>query len=181
MRRPATTLNTAWIDYWAGRYARDFDDEVLHEVGPRVRGRRCYDRSDLLTVGKWKTARALSRLGSNTDEMIRDVTGTALAAPEPIQHLVLTLLNGVRVPVASALLMVWQPDVHTVVDVRAVNSLVANGEIADPAPKPYPPYMDYLRVCRSISQRCGRSLRTVDQALFRANGRPAGTSNSNTH
>ncbi len=33
-----------------------------------------------------------------------------LAAPLPIQHRVLSLLSGVRRPMASALLMVWQPD-----------------------------------------------------------------------
>jgi hypothetical protein len=71
--------------------------------------------------------------------------------------------------------MVWQPDVHTVIDVRAVNSLVVNGEIADPAPTPYPRYMDYLKVCRTISRRCDRSLRAVDRALYQANGRSSGT------
>jgi hypothetical protein len=76
---------------------------------------------------------------------------------------------------ASSLLMVWQPDEHTVIDARAVKSLVAEGEIADPAPNPYPPYMDYLKVCKAISQRCGRSLRTVDRALYTANGRRTGT------
>ena len=173
MRRRVTTLNADWIDYWAGRYDPDSDREVLDEVGPRVRKRGCYDRNDLLTVGRWKSVRVLSRLESNTDEMIHDITRTALAAPEPIQHLVLTLLNGVQVPVASSLLMVWQPNVHTVIDVRAVKSLVANGEIADPAPKLYPPYIKYLSVCKEISRRCCRSLRTVDRALYQADGCPA--------
>lgn len=164
-------LDADWIDYWAGRYAPDFDNEVLNEVGPRVRAQGHYDRHDLLAVGRWKTRRAGSRLNSNTDESIRDITGTALAAPEAIQHRILTLLNGVGVPLASSLLMVWQPDVHTVIDVRAVNSLVAFGAIADPGPRRYPPYMEYLFVCRAISRRCDRDLRTVDRALYRANGR----------
>jgi hypothetical protein len=165
-----TTLNAAWIDFWAKRYDPNSDAEVLNEVGPRVRERGCYDRDDLLTVGRWKAARVLPRLDSNADEMIHDVTSTALAAPEPIQRLILTLLSGVQVPMASSLLMVWQPDVHTVIDVRAVKSLVAHGQIADPAPKSYPRYMDYLKVCKSIAERCGRSLRTVDRALYQANG-----------
>ncbi len=107
--------------------------------------------------------------------MIRDITSTALAAPPPIQHCILTLLHGVGVPMASALLMVWQPDQHTVIDVRAVKSLVNNSEIDDPAPDLYPPYMKYLDKCKEISKRCGRSLRTVDRALYKANGRPVGT------
>jgi hypothetical protein len=101
------TLDADWIDYWAGDYDPASDEEVLNDVGPRLRQRGCYDRQDLLAVGRWKSARALSRLNSNTDTMIRDITRTALAAPEPIQHLVLTLLNGVLVPMASSLLMVW--------------------------------------------------------------------------
>ncbi|OBH86158.1 hypothetical protein A5680_06090 [Mycobacterium sp. E2989] len=147
---------------------------MLNVVGPRVRERGCYDRVDLLTVGRWKAVRVLPRLDSNADEMIHDVTSTALAAPEPIQHLILTLLKGVQVPMASSLLMAWQPDVHTVMDVRAVKSLAAHGEIADPAPKLYPPYMQYLKVCRSIAERCGRNLRSVDRALYQAKGRAAG-------
>jgi hypothetical protein len=44
-----------------------------------------------------------------------------------------------------------------------------------PAPKSHPRYMDYLKVCRPISPRCGRSLRTVDRALYQTNGHRAGT------
>ena len=58
-------------------------------------------------------------------------------------------------PMASSLLTVWQPEVHTVIDVRAVNSLVKNQEIPVPGDK-YPPYMEYLTVCKAISQRCCR-------------------------
>lgn len=168
-------IDAGWIDYWAARYPKESDEEVLNRVGPRVRERGCYDRKDLLTVGMWKSPRTKPRLESNADEMIHDITSTALAAPLTIQHLILTLLHGVNVPMASSLLMAWQPDEHTVIDVRAVKSLVANGEIADLAPDLYPPYMEYLAVCKAISQRCGRSLRTVDRALYAAKGRPAGS------
>jgi hypothetical protein len=97
-----------------------------------------------------------------------------LTAPLPIRHKILIRLNGVGVPVASALLMVWHPDEHTVIDKRAVKSLVENGEIDDPAPDKYPPYTHYLAVCNAISKRCGRCLRTVDRALYEAKGRSAG-------
>jgi hypothetical protein len=164
-------IDASWIDHWADRYPVKSDDEVLNRVGAQVRERGSYDRQDFITVGIWKSQRAKSRMASNTDEMIHDITATALAAPLPIQHLILTLLNGVAVPMASSLLMVWQPDEHTVIDVRAVNSLVKKNEIPDPAPNMYSPYMDYLAVCKAISKRCGGRLRMVDRALFEANGR----------
>jgi hypothetical protein len=166
----ALMISTNWIDYWAGSYPEQADVAVLNVVGPRLRKRGCYDRADLMQVGAWKSPRAKGYLASNTDEMIRDISSTAFTAPIPIQHRILTLLKGVEVPMASALLMVWRPELHTVIDVRAIASLVACGEIVDPAPKAYPPYMDYLLVCEAISQRCGRDLRTLDRALYRANG-----------
>lgn len=164
-------IDAGWVDRWAGCYNVPADDEVLTRVGARVRERGCYDREDFIAVGRWKSPRATSWMASNTDDMIRDVTATALAAPLPIQHLILTLLRGVAVPMASSLLMVWRPDVHTVIDVRAVKSLVRNGEMPDPAPDKYPPYVGYLTVCRAISDRCGRDLRSVDRALYAADGR----------
>ncbi len=174
-------IDAEWIDYWSDpkRYPLKYDEEVLNQVGPRVRARGYYDRADLLVVGEWKLKRSYwpkhkAELESNSDERIRDITSAALAAPLSVQHEILTQLKGVGVPVASALLMVWNPDEHTVIDVRARNSLVKSAEIADLAPDTYPPYMNYVAACKAISQRCGRCLRTVDRALYAANGRPAG-------
>ena len=151
----AGVIDVSWIDYWADHYPVNADSEVLNEVGARVRERGHYDRQDFIRVGVWKSQRAKSRMASNSDEMIHDITATALTAPLAIQHRILTLLKGVEVPMASSLLTVWQPEVHTVIDVRAVNSLVKNQEIPVPGDK-YPPYMEYLTVCKAISQRCCR-------------------------
>ncbi|OBF33435.1 hypothetical protein A5719_27845 [Mycolicibacterium peregrinum] len=164
-------IDASWIDHWADRYPGKSDDEVLDRIGPRVRERGFYDREDFLTVGAWKSPRPKKSMASNTDEMIRDVTATALAAPLSIQHRVLMILNGVLVPMASSLLMVWQPDKHTVIDVRAVKSLVAQEGMCDPGAGKYPPYVEYLTLCKEIAQRCNRSLRVLDRALYAANGR----------
>ena len=137
------TIDAEWIKRWSEHYQDTYDDSVLTVVGPQVRQRGFYDRADLLAVGAWKLRRSYwpkhkIELESNTEELIRDITSTALTAPLPIQHRVLTLLHGVAVPLASALLMVWNPKEHTVIDVRARNSLVAHEEIPDPAPNTYP-------------------------------------------
>ena len=165
-------IGTDWLDYWSTPplYPAGKDDDILNNVGPWVRERNYYDLERFLRVGKWKSRRVQGWMARNTDEEVRDITRMALAAPLKYQHRILTLLHGVRVPMASSLLMAWNPDVHTVIDVRAVTSLVAHEEIADPGPGNYPPYMDYLDVCQAISRRCGRSLRVVDRALYAANG-----------
>ena len=163
-------ITADWVDHWSSQYNAAYDVDVLDRVGPRVRERGYYDRDDFLTVGVWKSPRAKSRMAKNSDQMIHDVTSTAFTAPLTIRHRVLTILAGVGVPMASSLLMVWRPDEHTVIDVRAVKSLVAHQEVVDPTPRMYPLYLDYLEVCNKISIRCGRSLRDVDRALYCANG-----------
>jgi hypothetical protein len=156
-------IDTNWIDEWAADYAEDYDDKVLREIGPRVHQRGHYDRDDLLAVGRWKArGRTQSWLNSNTDEEICDITRMALEADLPYQHRIMTLLKGVRVPTATALLMVWDPDRHTVIDVNTVKALYDRGEINTQ----HLSYLDYLKVCQQISGRCGRGLRILDRALY---------------
>lgn len=84
-------INADWIDSWADLYEKNpgYDDAVLTEVGARVRRREAYDRADLLEVGRWKSARVLPTLDSNTDAMIDDrscrrhTTNSSTRPPRP--------------------------------------------------------------------------------------------------
>ncbi len=104
------------------------------------------------------------------------MTGLAFNAPERLQHRILCLLFGVQVPMASAVLTVWAPERHTVLDVRSVAALKALDELHGlPSSWRYPKYVDYLTVCRSIAERLGVGLRDLDRALWRwdKDGQPA--------
>ena len=155
-------IDAAWIDHWAKHYDEDYDAR-LEEIGRQVRQPGYYNQEDLLEVGRWKArGRTQSRLKANKDAEIRDITRMALQAEMPYQHRILTLLKGVGVPTASALLMVWDQDRHTVIDTNAVAALRAHDEIGpdDPA------YPGYPEVCQEIHRRCKRPLRKVDRALY---------------
>ena len=169
---PDHTVDSEYVVFWSALYDESYD-EVLTRVGPSIRDRGYYDRDDFMAIGRWKAARVTPLLASNTDEMLRDVTSTAFAAPEPIRHRILTLLTGVRAPMASALLTAWCPDLYTVIDVRAVKSLVAEGELEKT--KGLPAYMSYLTACRELAAHCHCDLRTLDRALWQANGRHVGS------
>jgi hypothetical protein len=130
-----------------------------------VRQRGAYDLDDLLLVGRWKArGRTVGRLGSNSDEEIVYLSSAAFAAPESIGYRLLTLLHGVGVPTASALLTVWDPNRFTVIDYRALDSLRKQGELTEVDPD----YPTYLGLCRQVAKRCGCNLRTLDQALWQA-------------
>lgn len=160
------TLDHAFVEAWARRYTIYMgpeEDRLLTEVGARVREQGYYTREDLAAVGDWKSVRIRSLLASNSDEDIRDITAMAFTAPERLQHLILTLLRGVQVRAASALLTIWDPLRHTVMDVRSLGALHGLGAI-ETTDMSYP---SYLSVCREIAGRLDVDLRTLDRALWR--------------
>lgn len=147
------------------------EERLLGEVGPRTREQGHYTRTDLTAVARWKTRRSQSRVARNDEADVRDVSRLAFLAPEHFQHRVLTLLHGIQVPTATALLAIWAPTVHTVMDVRSCGALTAFGEMDDADPS----YPAYLALCRALAQRTGSDLRSLDRALWRwdKDGRPS--------
>lgn len=156
-------IDADYIDRWAGEYSRAYDEEVFTAVRRRVVERGAYDRVDFLTVGRWKArGRTAPMLERNSDDDISEITRCGLAASDAVGYRVLTLLAGVWVPTASALLTVADPDRFTVIDFRALNSLRRHGELSGPDPD----YPTYVRLCRRLADRCRRGLRELDRALW---------------
>jgi hypothetical protein len=161
-RRPK--IDREFIDVWSAQYHYPGEDHLFSVIGAAVRSRGEYTRDELLQVGRWKSARATSSLAKNSDELVAAVTRTALAAPTLIKHRVLTILSGVGVPMASALLTIWKPEEFTVIDVRAISTLRAAGLLGPGAD--LPPYVQYLDLCRRLSMDNGADLRSLDRALW---------------
>ena len=112
------------IDGLANRY-RD-DDTLALEAGKRIAGGD-YRRANLDIIFHWKTkGRGKSRLLHNTDIEIEEALRLAAgASTERAAMAVLCGLDGVDVPVASAILTAIDPDRYTVIDFRALESLVS--------------------------------------------------------
>ncbi|RAN96518.1 hypothetical protein [Micromonospora noduli] len=155
-------ITKEFVQRWSGRYQvkqREFD--VFGRIGPVVVNRGYYNRRDLLEVVRWKSPRSTTYVDRNSDSDIEDVTRMALAAPQRLRHRVLSLLNGVGVPIASALLTVCEPSVFTVIDYRAIETLRAHGELGRRSS-----YTRYLEVCSALADRVETDLRTLDRALW---------------
>ncbi|WP_301123016.1 hypothetical protein [Mycolicibacterium fortuitum] len=67
---------------------------------------------------------------------------------------------------ASSLLTVWEPEVHTIIDVRAVSSLVKNGETPHPGAAKYPPYVEYLAMRKAVSHATNPIDPTLAKQIF---------------
>lgn len=157
-------IKKAFVAKWSEQYLADVPSaevELLDRVGPAVAARGHYERDEFLAVGKWKSPRPGKHLAANSDADIVDVTRIALGAPTRLQHRILTLLNGVQVPMATALLAVAQPDRHTIFDVRGAEALVRVG--AWDGQGGYPSYREASVL---VAAALGVSLRTLDRALW---------------
>ncbi|WP_330441091.1 hypothetical protein OHB44_15530 [Micromonospora sp. NBC_00821] len=160
--RTEVGITREFVQTWSRRYeVSERENDVFGRVGPAVAARGYYDRSDLLEVVRWKSPRSTTYVARNSDCDIADLTRMALAAPQRLRHRILGLLDGVGVPIASALLTVCEPSVFTVIDYRAIETLRAHGEL-DSSPS----YTLYLQVCSELARRVGADLRTLDRALW---------------
>lgn len=149
---------------WAAAYEKRMGSTepwLLDVIGPAAAGRGHYEPEEFVAVARWKTPRSRQRIAANSDSDIRQITAMAFSAAEELQHRVLTILEGVRVPTATALLAVAFPDRHTIVDFRSTESLSRLGEWDGQGG-----YLAYLDVCRSLAVRLEVNLRTLDRALW---------------
>jgi hypothetical protein len=156
----------------ASRYSFQEDSGALL-AGEQIRLGH-YTRENLEQIFEWKTnGRGRSRIRKNTDEEIADALKLSLAAQTDRSAVaVLMGLNGVQVPVASAILTAINPERFTIIDFRALEALSIK-----------PPYISvdfyltYLKECRELAHRSDVPLRTLDRALWQwskeANGREA--------
>jgi hypothetical protein len=157
--KPRLTRNEAL------RLAREFDvenDEAAQRAGQRLSSGEP-NVEDFRLIFEWKTrGRGRSRLDENSNGEIVDALSLALKANTPRSSIaVLRGLHGVDVPVASAIMAMMQPNVHTVIDFRALESPGYDGAYNQIAF-----YLCYRSYCVELSRRWGLSLRELDRALW---------------
>jgi hypothetical protein len=122
-----------------------------------------YSRANLEFIFRWKTGgRGVSRLSANTDNEIEDALRLAVEASSDRGAIaVLCGLDGVDVPVASAILTAIKPERYTIIDFRALESLGTKNPSIN-----IDFYLAYLKECRDLAGKHGVSLRTLDRALW---------------
>jgi hypothetical protein len=145
----------------AARYAFTEDAKPL-DAGIRIRNGE-HTRANLSDIFEWKTrGRGRSRLTKNTDQEIADVLALVIVATtDRAAVAVLTGLEGVHIPVASAVLTAIFPERFTIIDFRALQALnIKNAYITIDF------YLSYLKECRALAQLHNISLRNFDRALW---------------
>ena len=151
----------AEIDALAARYGAAQDDDALHAGRQIVCGN--YSRDNLKVIVNWKSPRRAALIEDNKDDHIAVALkfASSPSTPEAMAVAVLTALHGVGIPMASAILTAIDPERYTVLDYRALESLgITNW------PETIGFYVAYLNACRQLASVHGKSLRTLDRALW---------------
>lgn len=176
---PATAFWRAmqdYVDYWSVRYPCD-DIEIASFAG-----RKALTLAELDLVLQWKLqstqnylAAARTNIATNSEEFVVDSIARAISCEDDQGAiLILVKITGVGLAIGSAILMATAPDRFTVYDERAVASLKSSCVDLYAQPLAMGEWGTYLNTCRRIARETERPLRSIDRALWAANGQCGG-------
>lgn len=165
------------IPYWASRYSNSEDEKVENTIGPAVRVRGNYTKSEFLALCHWKSPRTQPLCAKNSEEYVIDITHTSIASNnEQLRIEILTLLHGVNWPTASAILHFGFDGLYPILDFRALSSLGINDVTSC---FNYEAWHSYTKYCRKLANKNGVTLRTLDRALWQYSKNPTDTQEMN--
>jgi hypothetical protein len=142
-----------------------YGDEAPQEIGERSRKAGYFTREDFLEICDWKSARPRGHCALNSAAAVRAATATALDLRSSEEDRIRSLLqlDGVGLPMASVLLHFAHTDRYPMLDVRALWTLGVNKKLNYHSLELW---HEYVRVCRSLADECGVSMRDLDRALW---------------
>ena len=130
-----------WTNKYEENYARDVEDKypifidengVEHEerspnfeTMSKVLQKRGYlMKKEFVSIGRWKAERQKGRHVKNSDKRVESLTKKAFEAPDRDKVKILDDLEGVGIPVASAILTVVYPKEYCIIDYRTWRALL---------------------------------------------------------
>jgi hypothetical protein len=142
---------------------------LVRRLAP-VRRRGWFTRGEFLAMCRWKSPRALHHCRRNTPARIRAMSRALLSTRDEGRRLtLLTGLQGVSVPTASAILTLVDPRRYGVLDIRVWQLLYAMG-VVDHRPRGVgftgEDWLTYLVTLRRAAREAGAPVRRVEYSLF---------------
>lgn len=125
-----------------------------------------------IDICSWKSPRRLDCAYKNSEDEINKIIKLALEIPNEIGKIKKLMdLAGVRVPMASTILTMYDPDIYGVIDTRAWNYLYEEGYVfINPKGENLTPnhWGIYLNIIRKESILHNVSARLIDLSLYEA-------------
>ena len=164
MKSSEFNFNRECIQHWASKYEYGGQNKVTRLV-KQVRKRGYLRRSELNTIGKWKSPRSAGSIKNNERLFVKEVTRFALSTKcdrAAIESL--TILDGVGAPTASVILHFFHKRDYPILDFRALWSVSLIDD--DKYNYSYALWSEYVEFCRKKAKKADVSMRDLDRALW---------------
>ncbi len=151
------------ICQWAEKYKIQPYEAELIELKSKVEQRGYLDKEELFRVARWKSPRRPDLVKKNKDDYVKEITGWAFTATNERSKIeVLTLLDGIGEPTASAVLHLFHKDPYPILDFRALWSV----GLEESEQYSFSFWWCYVCFCRDVACRNQVDMRTLDWALW---------------
>ena len=135
-----------------------------------VKQEKILTKAYLVAICRWKSPRTINLIESNHPATIKSLTKKALTTRSERQKIeYLTKLNGVGIPMASAILTLTNPKRYGVIDIRVWQLLFAINSVQT-KPKgigfTFKNWYHYLKILRYHAKELGVCVRYVERTLF---------------
>ena len=150
---------------WAHRYEYESEEmkRLAVEAGQFMREHGYLTKPLFLGLCRWKSPRTKPHCQRNQEDFIEAVTRISLSTSnERLKIEVLTLLNGVSWPTASAILHFGDHELYPILDFRALWSL----GFESPPRYNFDFWWAYTTYCRQLAATHEMTMRELDQALW---------------
>jgi len=153
----------------------DAATQVLIDRLSPARKRGYLTKPQLVTVCRWKSPRAIRFIRRNRDATVRRMTKAAFGTRSERKKLdFLMRLNGVSVPMASAILMLTNPRRYGVIDIRVWQLLFKMGSVKtnpNGVGFDFNQWYRFLKVIRYFADRYNVGARDIERTLFNVHSR----------
>jgi len=144
--------------------------QALIKEFKKIRKRGYFTKAEFLKMCNWKSARPRRFYESNSAQSIQSVSEKVFATDYEKRRIeLLTSLSGVSIPVASAILMLTDPEKYGVIDIRVWQLLYQYKEVSV---KPtgrnfsFQNWYNYLMKLRYFANQFNVGARKIERTLF---------------
>ncbi len=151
------------IESWARKYKYPREESSLLTLRPNIQKAGYITKEQLGLVAHWKSPRSAGRVEGNDEDYVTEITFWSFSAKEERSRIeVLTLLDGILWPSASAILHLFHNQSYPILDFRALWSV----GVEVPKQYSFAFWWTYVEFCRIIAKRNSVDMRTLDRALW---------------
>ena len=154
------------LEYYIDQYELE---KQIFQLGKEIKKRGWLEKTEFLTICLWKSRRPKKLYYLNSDKDIISKSKMVFDEKNELNKIkILTDLKGVRIPTASAILSVVNPEIYPIIDIRCVQSLRDLG-IINWKTITEKNWIEYLSIIRSLSKEKNKTAREIQKGLFSYN------------